>query len=35
MMDTGDIVVGNKAVHGALMPLLTRTDAPIVKAAGS
>ena len=30
MMDGGDIVVGNKAVHGALMPLLSRPAAPIV-----
>jgi myo-inositol-1(or 4)-monophosphatase len=34
MMDSGDIIVGNKEVHRLMMPLLVHPTAPIVKAAG-
>jgi myo-inositol-1(or 4)-monophosphatase len=34
MMDSGDIIVGNKDIHRLLMPLLVHPTAPIVKAAG-
>jgi myo-inositol-1(or 4)-monophosphatase len=34
MMDTGDIIVGNKEIHKALLPLLVHPTAPIVGKAG-